>query len=252
MTDPTEALSESAKAVQEVAKLGGSAIDAGRKAGGWLDRIFGGSIEDAVGLHWSDRIKARRIEAAIYDWERLEKLVREAASRLKARGVNTTRFIPPKVALPLLEHATIEDDAHLHTLWANLLANGLDPSADEIERKYISTLSELTSADAAVFTAICVDWYTSNRHADWYPPHTLTYEPWVDGTNRHADISVITLNRLGLVASSFTEFNTFDPPDQSDWKASQQPRREPVRVYGDLTTVTVTAFGEAFYKAAIA
>lgn len=251
MTDPTEALSESAKAVQEVAKLGGSAIDAGRKAGGWLDRIFGGSIEDAVGLHWSDRIKARRIEAAIYDWERLEQLVHGVDSRLKARGVNTTRFIPPKVALPLLENATIEHDDDLHTLWANLLANGLDPSADEIEKKYVSTLAELTSADAAVFAAICLDWLTSDRHTDWFHP-TLKYEPFVDGTKCHPEISVITLNRLGLVASSFTEFNTFDPPDRGDWKASQEPTRESVRVFGDLTSVTVTAFGEAFYKAAIA
>ena len=38
MTDPTEALSETAKAVREVAKFGGSTIDAGRKAAvGWTE-----------------------------------------------------------------------------------------------------------------------------------------------------------------------------------------------------------------------
>jgi hypothetical protein len=121
MTDPTEALSESAKAVQEMAKVAGKAIDAGRQTGGWLDRIFGNAIEDAVGLHWSDRVRARRIEAAIYDWERLESLLQKAAARLKAKGINTTRPIPPKVALPLIENATMERDDDLHTLWATCL-----------------------------------------------------------------------------------------------------------------------------------
>ena len=40
MQDPTEALAETAKAVREVAKTVGNAIDAGRQAGGLLDRIF--------------------------------------------------------------------------------------------------------------------------------------------------------------------------------------------------------------------
>ena len=249
MADPTEVLSETAKAVQEVAKLGGSSIDAGRKVGGWLDRIFGGAIEDAVGLHWSDRIRARRIEAAIYDWERLQTLLQKVANRLHAKGVVATRLIPPKIALPLLENATIEPDDDLHSLWANLLARGLDPSVDEVEKKYISVLSELTSADAAVFRAIYVDWKTSDRHASFTHP-TLKFEPSVDGTNSHAEISVITLSRLGLVASPFTEFTTYDPRDPDD--LVQEPTRESVRVYGDLTFVTVTAFGEAFYDAVIA
>jgi hypothetical protein len=102
MSDPIEAASETAKAVQEVAKAGGKAIDAGRDAGGWLDRIFGGTIEHAVGLHWSDRVKARRIEAAIYDWERLETLLHKVVGRLKAKGIENTRVIAPKVALPLI------------------------------------------------------------------------------------------------------------------------------------------------------
>lgn len=251
MADPTEALSESAKAVQEVAKAAGNAIDAGRKAGGWLDRIFGGGIEDAVGLHWSDRIRARRIEAAIYDWARLESLLHKVAARLQAKGIVATRVVTPKVALPLLECATVEYDDDLHTLWANLLASGLDPSARQIEKKYISTLAELTSADAAVFAAICVDWETTNRHADYEHP-TLKFEPSVDGTHSHSEISVITLNRLGLIAPAFTEFNTYDPADAYDWKASRDPLREPLRVYGDFAFVTVTAFGDTFHKATIA
>ena len=74
-SDQTEAITESTKAVQELAKAGGKGIDASRGVGGWLNRIFGEGIEDAVALHWSDRIKARRIERAIYDWVRLNELL---------------------------------------------------------------------------------------------------------------------------------------------------------------------------------
>lgn len=247
MTDPFEAASETAKATEEVAKAAGKVIDAGRDAGGWLDRIFGGAIEHAVGLHWSDRVKARRIEAAIYDWERLETLLHKTAGRLKAKGIESTRMIAPKVALPLIEYATIEHDDDLHTLWANLLTSGLNPSADEIEKKHVSTLSELTSADAFVFAAIVLEWQTSDRNTDFTHP-TLKFEPSVSGTNSHNEISVITLNRLGLIAPAFTEFMTYDPPEPHTW-VEREPLRESVRVYGDLSFVTVTPFGEAFYKA---
>jgi hypothetical protein len=64
--DPIEAITEGAKAFQEVAKTGGKLIDASGRVGGWLDRLFGQGIEDTVALHWSDRIRARRIERAIY------------------------------------------------------------------------------------------------------------------------------------------------------------------------------------------
>jgi hypothetical protein len=105
--DEIEAITESAKAVQEVAKVGGKIIDAGREAGGLLNRLFGQGIEDAVALRWSDRVRARRIEAAIYDWERLTELVRKVDAHLNAKGVSTLRLVPPKVALALIENATV-------------------------------------------------------------------------------------------------------------------------------------------------
>jgi hypothetical protein len=71
MSDETEAFKEGAKAAQEIAKTTEKVIDATRGAGGWLDRIFGGAIEDMVARVWTDRIKASRVAAAIYDWEKL-------------------------------------------------------------------------------------------------------------------------------------------------------------------------------------
>jgi hypothetical protein len=150
--DPTEAVTESAKALQEVAKTGGKLIDASGRVGGWLDRIFGQGIEDTVALRWSDRIRTRRIERAIYDWERLTELMRKVESRLDTKSVHTLRLVPPKIALAIIEHATVEDDDDLHSLWANLLTTGLDVAADQIHKKYISVLADLTRDDAVVFS----------------------------------------------------------------------------------------------------
>lgn len=44
MSDETEAVTEAAKAIQEVAMASGNAIDVVRSAGGFLDRVFGRAI----------------------------------------------------------------------------------------------------------------------------------------------------------------------------------------------------------------
>jgi hypothetical protein len=82
MSEEGEVLKEGAKAVAEVAKTTGKAIDATRNAGGWLDKIFGAGIEHAVARHWSDRELVRRIEAAILDWERLAQLESQLLVRM--------------------------------------------------------------------------------------------------------------------------------------------------------------------------
>jgi hypothetical protein len=108
MQDPTETIAETAKAVREVAKTVGNAIDAGRQVGGLLDRIFGSGVEDWVARNWSDRQRTLRVEAAIYDWARLEELLYKTAAELEAKGIKTTRQVPPKIAISLIENATIE------------------------------------------------------------------------------------------------------------------------------------------------
>ena len=86
MSDETKAIEETAKAAQELAKTGSKALDATRDVGGWLDRLFGEAIEHTVARLWTDRAGASRIEAAIYDYERLSTLLHntEKSSRRRA------------------------------------------------------------------------------------------------------------------------------------------------------------------------
>lgn len=247
MQDPTEALAETAKAVREVAKTVGNAIDASRQAGGLLDRIFGPGVQDWVGRNWSDRQRARRVEAAIYDWARLEELLYKTAAELEAKGIKATRQVPPKIAISLIENATIEHDDELHSRWAKMLANALNPSAGEIEKKFVTTLAELTSRDVHAFDTLCKAWNALDKKK-MIRDRTVQYGAAVDATD-HDEISVITLNRLGLVAPGFTEFSTYSPPGHDDRYGDYAASGDPVRAYGDLGVVTITPFGEAFYEA---
>lgn len=251
-TDPTEVITESAKAFAEIAKTGGKVVDASTCAGGWLDRIFGQGIEDAVALHWSDRIRARRIEAAIYSWEKLTELMSKVEDRVKAKRISTLRLVPPKIALGIIEQATIEDDDNLHSLWANLLVTGLDASANEIHKKYISVLADLTHDDAVVFRLLCEEWFNAEKPPKPYRYGSITYGPTVDGIGPHDAVSIITLSRLGLISPGYTDFISYAPNNDRDRHNPEPFTGEDVRAYGNLDVVEVTAFGAAFYKAVIA
>jgi hypothetical protein len=248
MADEIEALKEAAKAVQEVAKTSGKAIDAGRSVGGFLNRVFGAAIEDTVGLLWTDKVAAKRVEAAIYNWERLESLAHKVKKRLEKEGVIDIRAIPPKVALPLLEYATVEHEEDLHTLWANLLATGMDAREGEIHRKYVTTLGEMTAVDAFVLSSMFeeAEGEISKKETR---DSTLTYGPGVDGTHSHDPVSVITLNRLGLIEPAYIRFKTFVPGGHDDRYGEYGPTQDDVSFPGDLSSVIITPFGRAFARA---
>lgn len=249
MGDETEAFKEGAKAVQEVAKATGKVVDAGRGAGGWLDRIFGNGIEHAVARRWSDREMTKRIESAILDWERLELLMQKVEKRFRDKGITQTRLPPPKIVLPLIEHATMEYEDDLHTLWANLLGTALDAAGDQVHRKYVSTLAELSAEDARALEAIFREWQKLDKDKWSQGGGSVSYGPSVDAP-RNADVSMSILFSLGLVFPSLVGFETYEPGGRARW-GDYGPSRETLSLPGDLSTVVLTEFGEAFCAAAL-
>ena len=67
-------VSETAKAVQEVAKATGKAIDAGQKFGGFISRYVAGSIEQGMGI-FEDKLKYMRWERQVRLMQRAEQLL---------------------------------------------------------------------------------------------------------------------------------------------------------------------------------
>jgi hypothetical protein len=241
-------ITEGAKAAQEIARATGQGIAVVSGLGGWLDRIFGEAIGEAVRLHWTTKVRERSIASAIYSWERLELLLHKTEQRLRERGVTQFRFVPPKIVLPLLQNATMENEDDLHSLWAALLATSLDADGAEVHRKFVTILSDLTSADAVVLKLMWKDWLVLDKKEERFRSATVSYGPGIDGTDAHDEASVITLNRLGLISPNYTEIRTFLPAaHDGDWKTSEHA--DYVHVYGDLLAVVLTPLGEAFCKA---
>ena len=151
-------VSETAKAVQEVAKATGKAIDAGQKFGGFISRYVAGPIQQGMGI-FEDKLKYMR-------WERQVRLMQRAEQLLLEAGLTRpTRAIPLKLAVPLLEAASLEDDDYLQDLWARLLVNAANGSSHvTLQRAYIAVLEQLTPLEAVILQKIYSLPYDETRH----------------------------------------------------------------------------------------
>jgi hypothetical protein len=63
--------------------------------------------------------------------------------------------IPLKIGLPLLDHATLEEDDELQDVWARLLVNGGDADSHiELKKVFVSILADLSAFDARLLAGI--------------------------------------------------------------------------------------------------
>lgn len=139
---------DEAEAAREVAKTKGKAVDAAREAGGFIAKYISGPLEQGVGI-FEDRLKYAR-------WERQVRLMERADAFLRDRGISDpTRAVPLKVAIPLFQEASLEDDDELQDRWAHLLANAADKdSGIDIHRSYIEILSQISPIEARILDEI--------------------------------------------------------------------------------------------------
>lgn len=151
-------VSETAKAVTEIAKTTGKVIDAGERFGGFISRYIAGSIEQGMGI-FEDKLKYMR-------WERQIRLMQRAEQLLKEIGLNRpTRAIPLKLAIPLFEAASLEDDDYLQDLWARLLVNAANAECHiSLQRVYIEILEQITPLEANILQKIYLLPYEEMHH----------------------------------------------------------------------------------------
>jgi hypothetical protein len=139
---------EEAKAVGELAKTAGKALDIVRATGGWLGSIFGTLPEDLIGLGGADWLHEKR---------------RRTIAQLQ---INTAKIIvnlptseltepSPSVLLPLLQSAADEGRPELQALWAALLANALtDRGSRKVRRAFFETLAKMEPTDAVLLDVL--------------------------------------------------------------------------------------------------
>ncbi len=145
LNDPA---TESAKAVQEVAKTTGKALDTAREAGGFISRFIAGPLEQGMGI-FEDKLKYMR-------WENQQRFMERALSWQRRLGLSPPdRAVPLKIAVPLFQGAAIEEDGGLQDRWARLLINAAyEQSGIEVQRAYVEILSQLSPLEAKILDAV--------------------------------------------------------------------------------------------------
>jgi hypothetical protein len=125
------------------------------------------------------------------------------------------------------------------------LATGLDADADEIHRKFITTLGEMTGADAVVLRILIMESRDPRMQSET-PDGSKTWGPGTDGTFSHDAVSIITLNRLGLIEPAWVKLKLYEPAGYDDRFEDLRPTPDEVTVPGNLESVVITEFGKAF------
>lgn len=136
------------KAVTEVAKTTGKALDAVQELSEFVARFIGGPLEQASGIA-EDRLK-------YYRWERQIRMMKRADEFMKEQGLEMpSRPVPMKVAIPLFQAAFLEEDNELQDRWARLLVNAADAeSGTDVTRAFVEILESFGPLEAEVLRAI--------------------------------------------------------------------------------------------------
>lgn len=231
-------IEETAKAVIETAKLGTTTIEAAEKMGGFFSKILHEPITEAVGII-GDKLRFMR-------WQRKLRIVDEVNKTLDQRDITNTRPIPPKLAIPILEQACLEENDELQDLWCNLIANSLDPNFKlEIRYAFIEVIKNITPLDAKVLKYIYDTTKETNRLNKTnkfigYPVDFFQIKDNVHASNIETELSLNNLQRVRCVQDN----------DVSDLRAQvnavNKKKKPPIIQH---SSYRITPFGTAFILA---
>ena len=138
---------EVTKAIQDSARFGGKGLDVAEKVGGFITTVLKDSLGELGGII-TDKLRFVR-------WRRLLEMGDEVNEILAARGVVNTRAVSPKLALPIFENSSLEEDAVLQRLWSQLLANAMDPNFNsELRYGFTEMITNITGNEARMLNEL--------------------------------------------------------------------------------------------------
>lgn len=131
---------ESAKAVQEVAKTGHKALEVAEKSGGWFAQFFEGGMRH-LGAAFEDSMQGFRIRNRA-------KVLEKTHTELSRHGLlDNYRTLENRIAGPLIEAISLEDDETLQDVWARFIRNSSDPEKPKANRTLIEVIKNLEPVD---------------------------------------------------------------------------------------------------------
>jgi hypothetical protein len=176
---------EEAKAVQEVAKTTGKLAEVAQRAGAFIASIIGDAATE-LGLGLGDWAALVRYKNLCRIQDKVEAIHRQRALEGKALVQ-----VPPRLAIPLLQHASQEDDESLQNLWAGLIVNATDPEKIfNVDRLHVNLLSSLEPLDARVLAFL---------HQRGLGVDMIILDASMSVPAEALRLSLINLGRLGLI-----------------------------------------------------
>jgi hypothetical protein len=190
---------EQAKALQELAKTTGTALDLVGKAGSYVKWTLGTVPADLVGILGGDWLSQVRIRNLAWYKQRTEEIIRE-------RGVPETEAVSPSLAVPLLRAAMDESRPQLQELWASLLAAAVDPRRSILVRQsFIETVSKFDPLDASVL------WTRYHITGELQPTCREFLARRLQVSSESVVVSMMNLNKLECISlagpGEYTNFN---------------------------------------------
>jgi len=163
---------------------------------------------------------------------------------LEERKIVETRAVPPKIALPIIEEASLEDDQTLQYLWNHLLANAMSPDFnDELRYGFVEMIKEITGIEAKLLDKF----YEILRSEGRIRPlselseYVLKKEQIIHGFGISEDVYAVSVNnlmRMQLLSPGIFKV-----------KGTQIGLLEPLTIYKGIDAVTLTPLGVKFIEA---
>lgn len=216
-------IEESAKAVTETVKLGTTVVEATEKMGSFLSRVLNEPITEAVGI-FEDKLKFMR-------WKRKLRIIDEVNRLLDERSLESTRPIPPKLAIPILEQASLEENDELQDIWCRLIANSLDPNFEvEIRYAFIDIIKNLTTLDAKILKYVYDSTVEINKlnQTERFIAYPIDFYQIVEYTQASYTETELSLNNLQRVQCLWDN-------DIKDFGAEIKSRFDDYRVSSQLS-----------------
>lgn len=223
-----------AKAIQELAKFGTKGLDIADKAGSFFAKIFKEPGEEVVGMI-TDKLRFIR-------WSRMVNMSEKVNNILEEKNITETRAVPPKIALPILEGATLEVNLTLQGLWNNLLANAMNPKFnDEIRYGFIDMIKGITGIEANLIKFLFDSLQKDNKLQ-------IIAKVTQYGFNKEQIMQVLNIKDdvYSLSANNLMRLQLISP---LILKSSAKLGNEPMTINKGIDSITLTPLGVKFVEA---
>jgi hypothetical protein len=227
---------EIAKAIQESTKLGEKGLEIADKAGTFFAKVFQEPINEISGMI-TDKIRFIR-------WKKMVQMSEEVNTILQQKQITNTRAVPPKIALPIIEEASLEDDPNLQYLWNHLLANAMNPNFnDEIRYGFIEMIKGITGIEAKLLH----EFYEVLHKENKLSPLSNVFQYSIP-KEQFIDLLIITPDIYAISVNNLMRMQLISP---AILKGGISMGSEPITIYKGIDAITITPLGVKFVEACI-